>query len=96
MFDKYAISVCRIEPENNIHVILEAFAEGPMPLMVVGNWEYSVYGRDLRARYGKNPNLAMLGPIYDHEKLNELAASTRAILKKIAPGLPQSLVTTSP
>lgn len=72
MFDKYAISVCRIEPENNIHVILEAFAEGPMPLMVVGNWEYSVYGRDLRARYGKNPNLAMLGPIYDHEKLNEL------------------------
>ena len=72
MFENYAIGVCRIEPENNIHLILEAFAAGPMPLMIVGNWEYSAYGRELRTRYGGNPNIAMPGPIYDHERLNEL------------------------
>lgn len=44
----YAISVCRIEPENNCHITLEAFAHQGMRLVFVGNWEYSEYGTELK------------------------------------------------
>ena len=38
----YAFKVCRIEPENNIHVILSAFSKLPNNNIVcVGNWTNS-------------------------------------------------------
>ena len=42
----YTCSVCRIEPENNIHLILEAFRISRMPLVIIGNWDHSEYGRN--------------------------------------------------
>ena len=38
--DPYAFKVCRIEPENNVHIVLEAFSkiEG-LPLVMIGNWK---------------------------------------------------------
>ena len=45
--DSYALALCRIEPENNAHVILEALGEADMPLVFVGNWNNSDYGREL-------------------------------------------------
>ena len=33
---RYAFALCRIEPENNVHVILEAFASAKMNLIFVG------------------------------------------------------------
>lgn len=62
--DGYALSLCRIEPENNVHIILEAFAEAAKPLVFVGNWANSAYGRDLRARFSSAPNMRLLDPIY--------------------------------
>ncbi len=69
---EFAFGVCRIEPENNVHLILEAFGaeEAPMPLVMVGNWQRSEYGRSLREKYGNRPGLTLLDPIYDPEKLN--------------------------
>jgi len=61
----YAISVCRIEPENNIHVILEAFSLINVPLLIVGNWHSSKYGSQLREKYSNSENITMLDPIYD-------------------------------
>lgn len=62
----YALALCRIEPENNVGMILEAFSRMPgRPLVFVGNWDKSDYGRALRARYGDRPNLHLLDPIYD-------------------------------
>ncbi|MDD7603440.1 MAG: DUF1972 domain-containing protein, partial [Candidatus Limisoma sp.] len=40
---EYAISVCRIVPENNCHVVLEAFARTGQTLVFVGNWQSSDY-----------------------------------------------------
>ena len=37
----YAISVCRIEPENNCHVSLEAFSKTDKKLVFIGNWNRS-------------------------------------------------------
>lgn len=62
---QYAMGVCRIEPENNCHVVLEAFAEGHLPLVMVGNWEYSDYGRTLRDRYAGNRHLILADAEYD-------------------------------
>ncbi len=69
----YAFTVCRIEPENNLHLILEAFSEHPeMPLVIVGNWKFSSYGRDLFQKYSKLPDYHLLSPIYEKERLNKL------------------------
>lgn len=70
---KYAFKVCRIEPENNVHVILEAFAKThKMPLVIVGNWDKSAYGQSLKTQYSTHPNIHILDPIYDQEKLDIL------------------------
>ncbi len=63
--DDYAISVCRIEPENNCHLILEAFSKTQMPLVYIGNWDRSDYGRELKERYSKCSNLIIHDPEYD-------------------------------
>lgn len=74
--DKYAFGVCRIEPENNVHTILEAFAENTaMPLVMVGNWEYSEYGKKLKEQYDTITNITLLAPIYDKVKLNAYRAN---------------------
>lgn len=71
--EKYAFAVCRIEPENNVHMVIEAFASiSSMALVIVGNWNNSDYGRELRNRYSGNNNLHLLDPIYDLGKLNTL------------------------
>lgn len=61
----YSVSVCRIEPENNSHVILEAFAESGENLVFVGNWQRSDYSRRLKDRYEQCQNIRMLDSIYD-------------------------------
>jgi len=65
-FDRYAFGVCRIEPENNIHTILEAFAEtDAIPLVMVGNWSSSEYGRSLREKFGHLANIQLVNPVWE-------------------------------
>ena len=61
----YAITVCRIEPENNCHDILEAFSKTNKKMVFIGNWNRSNYGRLLKDKYTKCPNISILDPIYD-------------------------------
>jgi len=72
----YAFKVCRIEPENNVHLVLGAFAELPSyPFVLVGNWNNSAYGRQLRQEFGQCPNLHLLDPIYDQAQLDILRSN---------------------
>ena len=72
----YAIKVCRIEPENNVHVVLEAFAQmDKWFLVIVGNWSNSEYGRNLRDKYFGFENIFLLDPIYDARTLNLLRSN---------------------
>lgn len=73
----YCFKVCRIEPENNLNMILESFSRSGLPLLVVGNWNYSQYGVNLRNQYSEFSNINMLDPIYDQEALNELRSNCR-------------------
>lgn len=67
----YSVTVCRIEPENNIHVILEAFSKMPeKQLVMVGNWKNGEYGSELKDKYSKFENIHLLDPIYESHTIN--------------------------
>ena len=73
---EYAFKVCRIEPENNIHVILEAFSKLPEKhLVCVGNWGNSAYGSNLKNKFNSFKNISLLDPIYDQRILNQLRSN---------------------
>lgn len=73
MAHPYAFKVCRIEPENNVHMVLDAFSGMPdYRLVMVGNWDKSAYGRRLKETYSRYPNIFILDPIYDQKKLDLL------------------------
>ncbi len=61
----YAISICRIEPENNCATILEAVAQSGMKMIFIGNWERSEYGRELKSKYSKFENINIVDALYD-------------------------------
>jgi glycosyltransferase involved in cell wall biosynthesis len=72
---QYAITVCRIEPENNCHITLEAFARSDKQLVFIGNWDKSAYGRGLKEQYGHSPNIVLLDAIYDLDTLYSLRSN---------------------
>lgn len=68
----YSITVCRIEPENNCHITLEAFSQTDKNLVFIGNWNKSKYGQDLKVKYSIYNNIKMMDPIYDLDILYAL------------------------
>lgn len=73
---KYAFKVCRIEPENNIHIILEAFSKiKDQNIVCVGNWTNSFYGKNLRSIYKNKKNIFLLDPIYNQKVLNQFRSN---------------------
>lgn len=68
--DGCALTICRIEPENNIQMLIEGFLNSSLKSYVfIGNWNNSLYGRTLRDQYINNTRLELLDPIYDSNKL---------------------------
>lgn len=71
----YAVSVCRIEPENNCHITLEAFSRvaaesaEALPLLLIGNWEHSDWARRLRERFRDCPGVILADAVYDLDVL---------------------------
>lgn len=77
--NRYALALCRIEPENNVQMILEAFFnQEELPLVFIGNWNNSSYGKELRERFGEAHHLFLLDPIYDAGVLNTLRSHATA------------------
>ncbi|HDU8571784.1 TPA: DUF1972 domain-containing protein [Vibrio parahaemolyticus] len=68
----YSLGLCRIEPENNVHLILEAFKGTSQHLKFVGNWNASEFGRELKEKFQNEDNIELLDPIYDLDELFEL------------------------
>lgn len=72
----YYFNVARIEPENNIHIILDAFAGMPdKQLVLVGNWNKNQYGENLFAKYCTCPNIKLFQPIYEPKEINLLRSN---------------------
>ena len=71
-----ALTICRIEPENNIELLLDAAIVSSInEYTVVGNWNKSAYGLSLRDRYRGYSSVKLLDPIYDTVELAELRGS---------------------
>lgn len=68
---EYAVTVCRIEPENNIKEILDAFSQLKTDqYVIVGNWNDNEYGKSLKLQYSMIDNIHLLDPIYDKHEIN--------------------------
>lgn len=71
----YAFALCRIEPENNVHLIIEGCAQAQMPLKFIGNWNNSDYARNLREQYSNNTLIELIDPIYEIDVLYQYRAN---------------------
>lgn len=74
---EYDIALCRIEPENNCHITLEAFRRTNRKIVFIGNWNHSDYSRNLYDTYHDSPNLKLLGAIYDLDILYALRINAK-------------------
>jgi glycosyltransferase involved in cell wall biosynthesis len=69
--NEYAVKVCRIEPENNVHLVLEAFRiQQQTQLVIVGNWNNSDYGKQLKETYQSIANITLFDPIYNQREID--------------------------
>ncbi len=69
----YAMALCRIEPENNVEMILEAYSKMPSKkLLFIGNWDGSEFGREMKSKYSRFSNISLQSAIYDLNILNVL------------------------
>lgn len=71
----FALALCRIEPENNVEMILHAFSQTDKPLKFVGNWDGSEFGRAMKNYYSTFANIDIIDPIYDIKQLADLRSS---------------------
>jgi len=71
--DSYDLLIARLEPENNIEMIVNGVIESKInrKLYIVGNIE-TQYGRYLKSKYYNHGNVIFIGSIYNKEKLDSL------------------------
>lgn len=72
---KYAITVCRIEPENNSDMILDAFSKTDKKIVFIGNWNHSDWSKNLKERYANFDNIKLLDAIYNLDVLYALRSN---------------------
>ena len=72
MPNKYFLVIARMEPENNIEMILEGFTASNQscPLLIIGNTS-NRFGKYISSRYQQS-NIIFAGAVYDNELLNNL------------------------
>lgn len=74
--DKYAFEVARIQPDNNIEMLMKAFMMADsIPFVLVGNWNKSEYGIEIKKKYEGRKNLILLDAIYDQSILDVLRSN---------------------
>ncbi len=74
----YAFTVARIQSDNNIELILNAFDnKSAFPIVFVGNWNNSDFGIKTKNRYSGRKNLILLEAIYDPRELNLLRSNCK-------------------
>lgn len=77
---EYYIALCRIEPENNCHLILEAFANLDKTLLFIGNFDNGTYSQNLKKKYQNTSNIIISNPIYDLDTLFVLRSNAKGYI----------------
>ena len=70
---QYCMMMARMEPENNIHMVLEGFCNSNQPgkILVVGDLSTG-YGQKLAQKYASDKRVQFAGAIFDQEILHSL------------------------
>ena len=76
----YYLSLCRIEPENNVKIILDSFVDSRENLVFVGYWDHSKYGRNLKKRYSDYSNIVIVDPVYDVNLLFQIRHNAKCYI----------------
>jgi rhamnosyltransferase len=78
---EYYLVVSRIEPENNIGVIIEGFLESKTeyPLLIVGPFVKTKYCSNLIDKYSSQ-RVQFAGGVYDKDELNSLRFACKAYI----------------
>jgi glycosyltransferase involved in cell wall biosynthesis len=73
MSEGFALTICRVEPENQIEMLIESCVKSAVvrEYVVIGNWGNSNYGILLKARYQNQQKIKLIDPIYDAGELLE-------------------------
>lgn len=79
--EKYYVSVSRAQVDNNLHVVLEAFAKMPeKKLVLVSNFKVSDYGKELCEKYQGYDNIILIPGIYDKREINAVRSNALAYI----------------
>jgi len=80
--EDYYVAVARAQVDNNLHIMLEAFAKMPdKKLVLVSNFKVSEYGQKLYEQYkDKYPNMVLIPGIYDKKELNAVRSNAKAYI----------------
>lgn len=73
--ESFVVVIARLEPENNIAMICDAFATSNRPelrLIIVGSTDTVHFLQILEPLYGKTENIKFVGDIYNQDLLNYL------------------------
>jgi glycosyltransferase involved in cell wall biosynthesis len=77
----YILVVARIQPDNNIEMIIKACIDiKKYILVIIGNWNISEYGIKLKNAYKNIDHVILLDAIYDQEELNVIRSNTKIYL----------------
>lgn len=68
-FKDYSLTIARIQKDNNIETILKSAVEYGFNCVIIGNWDFSSWGKELKVKYAEFKNILMLNPIYDIDSL---------------------------
>lgn len=75
--EDYYVGVARAQVDNNVHIVLEAFANMPdKKLVFVSNFKVSQYGKDLYEKYKDGySNIILIPGLYDKRELNAVRSN---------------------
>lgn len=72
----YDVSISRAQPDNNLHILLEAYTKCPnRRLVLISNYHISNYGENIKKKYANKKNIVLQNAIYDINKLNIIRAN---------------------
>lgn len=73
----YDLAICRIEPENNVDLTLQAAEKSNRPLVFIGNWNNSDYSLALYKKYRHIEGFHLIQATYDLDILYAIRNNAR-------------------
>lgn len=74
---EFDFAMARAQIDNNMEIILDAYCKSGIELVYVSNWSSSEFGKSMLKEFADIPNLHLIGPIYDINKIKALYKKAR-------------------